>query len=130
VLAFASFWVLDDSLSAVDAFDAAIDDTLCASVPPELIDANFVWDGLYFDGVADSSLSTDPPDDGLPSTERQLTYPGLRRDVVMLTEPPADADVQRAVGPYRSSGLLGFTRAEVWIVAREDLVDPLLQCRD
>jgi hypothetical protein len=121
-------WQLDSSSADLNAVFEAAKVTECAGIPATRVDGGFVWNGMHYEGIADSTMSGDPPRDGLPPTEQQLIFPEMERSAVITPDEPRDIYAERSIGPVRATGLLPWNASSAWIVVQPDLVGELRRC--
>lgn len=128
LLALASLWTLDRSISGARALEEAADVAACAGIAPPQLDGGFSWNGLHYEGIASTTGDHRFIDDGLPDTEERLAFPEMERVAVVVGDDPGTAYVDSSVGPFSSSGILPINRAELWIVATPPYLEGLRRC--
>jgi hypothetical protein len=122
-------WALDQSAAPVHGIEAAAEVAGCAGIPPDRLDAGFVWDGVHSTGIVDRESDAPVEDDGLPETIEQRTFPSMRRQAVLVQDVD-DARGLPVIGPFRSSGLLPGSSVAVWLVTTPAFADGAMRCAE
>lgn len=130
MIGLSSYWMLDRDVTAIRVSMDGADVAACAGVPPEEVDAGFVWMGTHYEGVSVARYQDQPEiDDGLPASWYHRIFPDSERTVLVTEDRPEEDDVA-VVGHVSRSGLLPGNSADRWIVVRSDDTDLLAGCTE